>query len=95
MTAGHQGRPAWRALGLWAVVGEARAFLRERIDPGGCCSSEWTAGIATQLAEPEIVDVEEQDVGPSGHFACTNFGRALAPALAQQHPVKPPVLHFS
>ena len=58
----EQGRARRRARRFRAVVRQPEPLRRERVDPGGLRAPERPPAVAAQLAEAEVVDVEEQDV---------------------------------
>jgi hypothetical protein len=68
---GQQRRAGRRALYLRCVVGQPEPPPGERVDPPGPRAPERPAAVAAQLPEPQVIDVEEQDVRPVGHFNLT------------------------
>jgi hypothetical protein len=64
----QQRRPCRRALRFRAVVRQPEPIGCERVDPLGRRASERSAALATQLAETEIVHVEEHDVRKLSHL---------------------------
>ena len=68
MTACQERRTRRSALRFGGVVRESESFPCELIDPFGPRAAERAAAIATEFAEPKIVDVKEQYVRPVCHL---------------------------
>jgi hypothetical protein len=63
VTSGHDGRAAWRALGLHIKVEEAHAFAGELVDARRGRAGQNAAAVDAQLAIAKIIHQDENDVG--------------------------------
>ena len=90
---GDEGRPARRTALLAVVVGEPGALGGDPVDVRGPVAHQAVA-VAAQVADPDVVTPDDQDVGPLGHGYLLSRSRqrsqrGLSAQVTSGHPIAP------